>query len=120
MALIPWKEGLPECAQSWEEMDEPNVIRTNVDVGPPKVRRRSTLQLRSVKVGWTMPAEKYELLMEFYETDCLQGINEFEYAHPVTKAVNRYRFSGSPKITMIKGKVGVGAIKVECEWEMQF
>ncbi len=120
MALVPWKTGLPTCAQTWSEQDQPNVIRTEMDVGPPKVRRRSTLRNRLVQVSWTMPATLYQQLVEFYETDTLQGIHEFEYAHPITKTLDRYRFTGPPSYQFIGGKNGVAAFQVSCEWELQF
>jgi len=120
MALVQWKAGLPDCSQTWSEQDEPNTLITNVDVGPPKVRRRSTLEMRTVNLSWTLDAKLYALFMEFFETDCLQGINEFEYRHPITKEINRYRFVQSPKIEMIMGHNKVAAFRVSCQWQMQF
>lgn len=117
---MQWKAGLPLCSQTWSEQDEPNVIMTKVDVGPPKVRRRSTLEMRTVNLSWTLDAKLYELFMEFFETDCLQGVNEFEYRHPITKEINRYRFVQTPKVEMVMGYNRVAAFRVNCVWEMQF
>lgn len=120
MALVPYKTGLPTCAQTWNEQDNPNVISTQMEVGPPKVRRRSTLRNRVVNVGWTLNADLYQQFIEFYETDTLQGINTFEFPHPITGDMQEYRFVGPPQITMVQGKKGVGAFQVSCQWELQF
>lgn len=118
MATVAWPNSLPDCAQTWREQDEPDMVQSEVDVGAPKVRRRSSILRRNIEVSWTLPASTYQQFMEFYETDCLQGVNDFPFAHPITKAVNTYRFTEAPTASFIGGGSNVAAVQVQCRWSL--
>lgn len=121
MAVTPvnWPAVLPDCPQDWRESDSPDVLSSGVDIGLPKIRRRSTLLNRSVNIQWTMTADLYLPFMIFYETTTEQGVIPFYYAHPVTGIVNAYRFSEPPQRTFIKGRQGIGYFRVNAVLELQ-
>lgn len=116
---VEWPTNLPDCAQSWSERDAPDIVITSMDVGPPKVRRRSTLLNNAVDVSWTIDANLYQSFNDFYRTTCQQGVIPFNYKHPITKTVNAYRFASAPEFSFIRGKNGVGAFSVSVQLELQ-
>lgn len=119
MAQVLWPSHLPDCAQSWAEQDGTDIIKTANEVGPEKLRRRSAILKRTVNISWTINASLYQQFLEFYETTCLQSINTFPYANPITKAINYYRFSEPPSFQMIQGNgKKVGAVQVSAIWEL--
>lgn len=117
MAVVSWPVELPVCAQAWRESPTPDVLTTEMEVGPPKVRLRSSIVRKSVSVSWTLPAAKYEIFKEFYLTDCLAGVNLFDFPNPVTGELERYRFSEPPQFEFIGNGNRVGAFRVVCSWE---
>lgn len=116
---VDWPAVLPACPQDWQESDNPDILRSGVDVGLPKVRRRSTLLNQSVSVQWTFKAELYDAFQLFYQTTTLQGTVPFLYRHPVTGDMNAYLFSEPPQKSFIPGKKGVGFIRVNATLELQ-
>lgn len=118
MTTEAWPNDLPDCAGSWEESPTPDILRSSVDIGQAKVRRRSTIGGKTVSVGWTMDANTYAALVFFYETTLLEGVNSFYYNHPISGTQQTYRFLSPPNLIFVAGKSGVGAYQVTCEWEL--
>lgn len=118
MTTVAWPSHLPNCVQSWREQDDPDIVVSEVDVGAPKVRRRSAVLRRNIELTWTMTATLYQQFLEFYETDCLQGVNDFPFPHPVTKASNNYMFTEAPVISFVGNGSGVSAFQVSCKWRL--
>jgi len=118
MTTVAWPSHLPSCPASWREQDNPDMVVTEVDVGEPLVRRRSSILRRNVEVEWTMNAELYQQFLEFYETTCASGVNDFPFPNPITKAVNNYRFTEAPSITFLRGSNRVSAFTVSCKWSL--
>lgn len=114
---INWPSYLPTCAQTWQEKDAPDVIRTEMDMGLPKQRRRSTLRNTAVNVSWTLPVAQFDQFDQFYLTATQQGVIPFYFAHPVTGNLNTYTFVEAPQYTFLDGTNGVGAVKVDALWE---
>jgi hypothetical protein len=113
MAALAWPAGLPDCAQSWEEKDIPVTVRTQMEVGPPKVRRRFTRTMRAVQVGFTMDHAQAMALRDFFEIDLQGGVLEHSFRHPFRGDVESFRFVEAPTITA----EGALACVVSCSWE---
>lgn len=112
MGDVVWPIDLPDCSQTWEEKDNPDVVITEMETGHPKKRRRSLVQKTQINVSWVLKPDQYVILMEFFRTDTQDGVKTFDYSHPLTKAVNTYRFIDSPSITMIQGDNSFGTRSV--------
>jgi hypothetical protein len=110
---ITWPTTLPDCAESWEEQAVPVTIRTSMDVGPPKVRRRYTRTMRNVRVGFTMTHAEAMALREFFEVDTQGGVLEHAFRHPFNNAIESFRFVEPPSIA----NLGAMACSVSCSWE---
>lgn len=113
MAALAWPASLPDCAESWQEFDLPVTVRTQMDVGPPKVRRRFTRTLRNARVQFTMDHAQAMALRDFFEVDLQGGVLEHSFRHPFRGAVESFRFIEAPQLA----NVGALAVQVSCNWE---
>lgn len=110
---IPWPAGAPQFAESWEEQNQPLTIRTNMDVGPPKVRRRATRSFRSVTVSFTCRHDQWRVLKDFFQVDCQSGVQFHEFLHPFEGTVQEFRFIEAPQVVSV---ISFG-VTVNCQWE---
>jgi hypothetical protein len=65
--------GLDGCWKTWSEQDVDVVIRTDMDNGAMKTRRRFTGTNRTAEVTVTMPATLYTLFMQWFRVNQRQG-----------------------------------------------
>ena len=114
---IPWLASLPQKVNtegfSFKAGD--TVIRSDVDVGPQKVRRRFTAPIDAYTVSMDMTPDQMNDFREFYNVNLNGGVTEFEFTNPLTLAVENFRFSDVPTIV----PVGSGGIhwRVTMSWE---
>lgn len=108
-----WPSTLPDCAESWEEQDVPVTVRTSMDVGPPKVRRRYTRTMRNVRVGFTMTHEQANAMRDYFELDLQGGTIDHQFVHPFRDELQTFRFVEPPTIN----SMGALACAVSCSWE---
>lgn len=83
--------------RSFTATEADNVIRTQMDAGPAKVRRRST----AAPLQWSMghPAfSKAQLraFLQFFREDAAHGAMPFQMADPVMGGMMTCRFAGAP------------------------
>lgn len=112
-APIAWPAALPACAETWEEFNVPVVVRTQMETGQPKVRRRFTRTMRNVRVGFTMDHAQAMALRDFFEADLQGGVLEHQFRHPLRNALESFRFMEAPRIA----NLGALACSVSCAWE---
>ena len=92
MTTVAWPATLPDCLESWEETERPSVIRTAMDAGPPKVRRRFTAPMREIRCTMNLRRDQYLAFRDFFDVTCGQGVNWHTFTHPYTGAVESFRF----------------------------
>lgn len=90
------------------------VLRSDMDVGPSKLRRRITKSVDSLTVSINLYQTDYSTFINFFDVDCNGGVSTFNYTHPITGATQEFRFKGPPTITSLGG----GYFKVSMEWEI--
>ena len=83
-----------------------NTIRSKMDVGPPKMRRRGTGAPRPVTGKQYMTAGQVAIFDTFYESTLYSGSLRFDWVSPRTQAVKELRFIQPPVYT----PMGVGYI----------
>ena len=74
-------------------------IRSNVDVGAAKVRRRYTKGIDQYTVNVNLALDEYDTFVNFYDTTINGGVDTFEFLNPLTNTVETFRFVGQPSIT---------------------
>jgi hypothetical protein len=65
---------LSGCWSTWSEQDVPTTIRSSMDNGEPKVRRRFTGVLRRAQVSVNCPDYDVQNYMYWFRTLCQQGL----------------------------------------------
>ena len=113
MAAIPWPASLPQCAGTYAEKAEPVSVRTNVEEGPAKVRRRFTLRVVRAQVQMDMTIAQRNTLDSFFYVDLDGGVGRFTFLHPWLQVMKEWRLVEAPDFQNI-GPIGVGATMV---WE---
>lgn len=88
-------------------------IRSDMDIGPAKVRRRFTRGIDNISGSIWLTTSEYTTFRYFYDTTLNGGVNRFEFNHPIDGTLKEYRFSSPPKYTSIGG----GKFSVSMQWE---
>jgi hypothetical protein len=80
----PYVLGLPEnfLADSYYESFAKNVLRSPMEVGPPKSRRRSTSGVKELGGVMYMTPDQMAVLTTFFETTLSDGALPFDWTHP--------------------------------------
>lgn len=86
----PRREGYVEEAPD-------NVVRSTVDTGAAKVRRRSTAAPRKLSLTYLLTQTEIATLDYFYVTTSQSGSLSFNFTHPRTNAIVVARFLKPPK-----------------------
>ncbi len=119
MADVSWPtaDDFPQDSQllGYQETPPENVIRTPMDTGPPKLRRRSTAGVRNLTVFLFLDdTTQMGHLDDFYVTDTYSGSIAFEWTHPRTGATTDFRFRAPPQYRHL----GNGNYRAQLELEI--
>jgi hypothetical protein len=90
-----WPAALPQRVQAtdYEEQQPETLLRTQMDAGPAKVRRRFTAAPRPLRVALRMTREQVELLEAFVRDDLMDGALPFTWVHPRTEVLATLRLT---------------------------
>ena len=81
MAIIQWPTTLPQVPQKgFQETIGINVIRTQTDGGPAKMRRRAS-RPNDMSVSFIMTTDQTVILDNFIK-NTIQGTARFQFPHP--------------------------------------
>jgi hypothetical protein len=82
-----WPAALPQrvLASDYEEQQPETLLRTQMDAGPAKVRRRFTAAPRPLWVMLRMTSAQVELFEAFVREDLQDGALPFGWVHPRTQ-----------------------------------
>lgn len=108
---ITLQQLLSEANFGYEISD--TAVRTDMDVGPQKVRRRFTRPVNFLTGSIYLTIAQYSIFYTFYNTTLNGGVLPFEFLHPVTKELKEWRFKGGARVSSIGG----GNFVVEFTWE---
>lgn len=98
MSIPSWPATMPqELLMSGYSESPPNVaLRTSMDIGPAKLRRRSTSAVRPITGEQIITTSQLADFKLFYNTDLLGGTLRFSWTDPVTEVAAEMRFSEPP------------------------
>lgn len=88
-------------------------IRTEMDYGPKKVRRRFTDAVVPLNCSIDLPMSLYDTLDNFYRNTLGGGVERFDFIHPITQVLTSTRFTAPPSYTSMGGLY----FKVSMQWE---
>ena len=114
--MATWDASLPQSPlnRGYSEESPDNLIRTNMDTGADKVRRRTTSGVRKYKMSFLMSKAQVATLETFYHTTTNGGADKFTFDDPRTGVTSaNYRFTGSPKYSSMNGDFYQVAIGME-------
>lgn len=97
-----YRESIPETA-----------IRTTMEQGPAKLRRRTTAQARTLGLEYIMSAEQVTALETFFISTLSGGVLSFTFTHPRTGNSVSCRFKKPPQYTAHNGLFYHVAIELE-------
>lgn len=102
--MSTWPATLPQrpLVDGWSEAFADTGIRTSMDVGPAKTRRRTSAGEKKYEVSFYMTSAQVDILETFYSTNLASGTIEFTWNHPRTGNSESWRFTGPPE-TISKG-----------------
>jgi hypothetical protein len=97
-----WRSSLPKQSDLIEMSRNDTIIRTSMDVGPQKVRRRSTKAIEAFSVSLHFTSKQLREFVDFWETDLAGGVGSFTWEHPRTDAQITCRIVGGfPAFSMV-------------------
>lgn len=91
-----------------------NTIRSNMEVGLDKIRKRYTKQIDPLSGTMKIDRTQYTALQTFYLVTLNAGILPFEFTDPITNTTTEYRFTSPPSFRSIGGNYFV----VTLNWEV--
>ncbi|MDR0443276.1 MAG: hypothetical protein LBH44_07720 [Treponema sp.] len=110
MANINWPAELPATLlmAGLSKQPQNNVIRTSMDAGPKKARRRYTA--RSVKFSGrqVFSALELDVFEQFYQTILADGVLRFNFTDPVSLETGEFRFAADYTVNALDGYFEVG------------
>lgn len=89
------------------------VLRTDMDIGPAKTRRRFTKSVDTFTGSIWVTPDEYLIFETFYDTTLNGGSLTFTFPHPITQVPTDFRFKAAPKYS----PVGPQLFEVQMEWE---
>lgn len=91
--MASWPTEIKITRNSYSETPPDRVVRSNMDVGPAKVRRRSSANVRNIGLKLFLTEEQLDILDAFYlDNDAAV----FDFPNPRTGDSDRARFTGAP------------------------
>ncbi len=112
--MAVWPSSLPQLPRQsgYTERMAENVIRQPMDVGPAKIRRRSTAAPKPKTMVISLTAAQADTLESFYDNDTLGGALPFSWVDRNGNTVN-YNFLEPPALTPKGGGKYLATFRVE-------
>jgi len=99
--MASWPGTLPDdpLKQAYEETFQDQALRTPMDAGPDKLRRRFTAGVKYFRFRFRHTKTQVATHMTFYETTLSAGSLPFDWTHPRTGSAVEFRYVGPPRIS---------------------
>ena len=114
--MAVWPASLPDdvLVDGYSERPPRVRLRTPMDAGPPKMRRRFTAAVEPIRCTMAFTRAQVTTFRTFYDTTLLGGVLTFDWTHPRTLAAVTFRFADpEPEITPNSGKDWIGDFTLE-------
>jgi len=103
MSVPVWPISLPQrpLADGYSEQPPNLVVRSPMDVGPAKVRRRTTAGVTRLQMAFHLTPAQLATFRGFLANDIQDRALAFTWAHPVTGVVGTFRIAEQPTFEAI-------------------
>lgn len=100
-----WPASLPQrpLGEGFAEQPANLVVRTPMDVGPAKVRRRATAGVGRLQMAFRLSASQLATFRTFLHADLQDRALPFSWVHPVTGVAGWFRIVEQPIWEPISG-----------------
>jgi len=101
--MVAWPGTLPQTPLyvGYEENTPDLLVRTGMDTGPDKIRRRATAGVREITWPTILTIAQVATLETFYITTLASGALTFTLNHPRTAVGSTWRFVKAPTYTQV-------------------
>ncbi len=98
-----WPTSLPTAPMisGLNETLADNLVRTQMDQGPAKVRRRSTANVKPLQIQYVLTVAQKDTLITFFVTTLVSGSLSFTFTDPLTDSSSTVRFTGPPSFKAV-------------------
>lgn len=112
-----WPSSLPQrpLVDGYSNIFGDGAKRTDMDSGPPKVRKRFTATVEPLRLAFRVTRAQVATLRAFYRDDCAYGAIAFSFVEPVSGTSVRVAFSKPPAIVPARGVDRYNAT-LELDW----
>lgn len=99
--MVDWPSTLPQrpLADDWSEELPDLLLRSPMDIGPAKTRRRTTAGVTPVQASFRMTPTELAAFRTFYQTTVVSGSVPFDWVHPITGETLSWQIVPKPRIT---------------------
>jgi hypothetical protein len=105
---------LPQHPETgYEDMQPDVVLRSQMDTGPAKSRRRFTAGPRPMKFQIYLQGTEVDTFVTFMETTLVGGAKAFDWVHPRTGAAATYRLTKPYVLRHGAGPIHVATLELE-------
>lgn len=89
-----------DCPRSWARTPQPSLIRSSVEDGYPKTRRRFTKSWDNYQAEWLIEWDQEQAVIDFFSIDCQDGSIPFYHPNPYNPTqMILVRWNEPPKIS---------------------
>lgn len=101
--MATWPATLPQSPllSGFEEQPPDTRLRTQMDAGPPKTRRRWQTGVRKLTVDLLLSKDQVAILETFIFTTLEGGSLPFDWTHPRTGASTSFMLESIPKYSAV-------------------
>jgi len=110
-----WPASLPQYVDQGGYTETPPAValRSDMDAGAAKVRRRFTDAPRFFSISVQIDDTQRATLDTFYVTTLVGGTLSFDWVHPITRASAEFRFMSPPTYVALSGLVFRATLPLE-------
>lgn len=112
--MATWPATLPDpLINTLKESPADNSIRTQMDKGPAKMRRRTTANTKPIAFTMILTDAQLTALDAFYTATTFSGAISFDYTHPRTMDSVTARFTQPPSYSDVNGTCYRAEVQLE-------
>lgn len=95
--MVTWPAALKVSRNGFSESPPNNLVKSDMDAGPQKVRRRTTANTRAASLVLFLTTAELATLETFFVTTIYSGALPFDFTHPRTGETVEARITEPPE-----------------------